>query len=784
MRRCLLLLVVFLHAFVTAAAAEGYVNEAHFLVSETARVMAAYAPGTPALKVAPAGPAAYRVEGAAIPVTITLAHHQWSAEDFRPLADVLLRDLPAEGDRKDPQPWDLLAALQTPATRTMLEWNRTVSLALDGVHGSQERHEQAALLLAVLAYREAAGTFWDARREFCAVTAHLAMARGTKPGPAGEVANAILEMLIGRCVAADATVKGWSEPRLKPWAQAISRRARLDWRTPLAKDASTVERLAWAIATTYRRNAVPLLQQADQFVPEDLPDWGRIACQVEMSVEVGHACATGGLKDEFREIGLVFSAVNGKAVKPEPATLIPFLNGERAADGPRRVIDVPRWGAVLQRHLAHRLEKAYYHCNHMWGNPEAAAELRGVIAGPFAKLRLTPMIQACCDGDPQQAVQATAAAAFFARAPDQMNHAMFSVLQKQSDLPKASAWWVTPTPIGTTFAITWRLDALGLKDAAARPALEASVVLEPWRGSSLYRLADARGLKTAAERLALYGTQVDDDLCLAGDIYQHTPEPEQIPALTRLAGLLPHYWSDLAKRHLKAGRETDAVAAYEKFHRECTDRVSVANDLGWLVEWYATHNRVEDAKKLAAECYEVFSYRGIETKAKLDERLGDLDAAESALKALDERYNDKGPLLAFWKRTVAKRPASRTAMEAREKELFPEGRQPVKLADFTAAPTRGLRVTQDSKLSKQHGVKVDCVIVAIDGLRCLTSAQYLAIRDESTSDVPLRLIFWDGKSYREINQKVKNRRLNFDFEEFGAPAVVPAAPAGAAPIVP
>ncbi len=780
MRRYLLLLVVFLHAFVTAAAAEGYVNEAHFLVSETARVMAAYAPGTPALKVAPAGPAAYRIEGAKVPVTITLAHHQWSAEDFQPLADALLGEVPAETDRKDPQPWDLLAALQTPATRTMLEWNRTVSLALDGVHGSQERHEQASLLLAVLAYREAAGTFWDARREFCAVTAHLALARAAKPGPAGAVANAILDMLIGRCAAADATVKAWSEPRLKPWAQAISRRARLDWRMPLAKDATTIERLAWAIATTYRRNAVPLLQQAEQFVPEDLPDWGRIGCQVEMSVESGHAFATGGLKDEFREIGLVFSAVNGKAVKPEPATLIPFLNGDNAPAATRRVIDVPRWGAFLQRHLAHRLEKAYYHCNHMWGSPESAAEIRGLIAGPFAKLRLTPMIQANCDGDPQQAVQATAAAAFFARAPDQMNHAMFSVLQKQSDLPKASAWWVSPVPVGTTFAITWRLDALGLKDAVARPALEAAVVLEPWRGELLKRLADTRGLKTVAERQTLYGSQVDDDLDLAMDIYHHTPESGRVAALTRLAGLLPNCWRDLAQLHVKAGREAEAVIAYEKFHKESTDAVSVSNDMDWLVTWYATHNRVDDAKKIAAECYEVFSHRGIETKAKLDERLGDLDAAEAALKALDERYNDKGPLLTFWKRTAAKRPASRTAMEAREKELFPEGRKPVKLADFTGAPTRGMRVIEDSKLSKQHGVKVDCIIVAIDGLRCLNGAQYNAIRDESTSEVPLRLIFWDGKAYREINQRLKNRRLNIDTADFGTPAV----PAGAEPIVP
>ena len=73
-------------------------------------------------------------------------------------------------------------------------------------------------------------------------------------------------------------------------------------------------------------------------------------------------------------------------------------------------------------------------------------------------------------------------------------------------------------------------------------------------------------------------------------------------------------------------KEPEAVAIYEAAFKDCADRVLVANSMGWLVTWYADHGNMLRAREVADHGYEVFSYVGIETRAKLDERTGDFAA--------------------------------------------------------------------------------------------------------------------------------------------------------------
>lgn len=137
------------------------------------------------------------------------------------------------------------------------------------------------------------------------------------------------------------------------------------------------------------------------------------------------------------------------------------------------------------------------------------------------------------------------------------------------------------------------------------------------------------------------------------------------------------------------------------------------------------------------------------------------------LVALHERYNDDGPLLAFWKRTASTRPASRVAFERRVAGLFPRGQRAAKLGDFTAPPAIGVQVNSESQLATEHGVCRGHIIVAIDGFACDTQKQYLFLR-ALTVDKPLDIIIWDGKNYRQVIAEVPNRRLQVDLADWSS----------------
>jgi hypothetical protein len=211
--------------------------------------------------------------------------------------------------------------------------------------------------------------------------------------------------------------------------------------------------------------------------------------------------------------------------------------------------------------------------------------------------------------------------------------------------------------------------------------------------------------------------------------------------------------------------EQDAVAVYEAAYKDCADRVLIANSMGWLVTWHADHGNMPRAREIADHGYEVFSHAGIETRAKLDERIGDLAAAEKALEALHERYDDEGPLLAFWKRTAPRRPESRAAYERQEKTLFPRGQRLAKVSGFSGRPVTGVEVTSNSQLASENDIRLGHVIVAIDGVACDTTAQYYFLR-ALTVDQPLAIIVWDGNGYRQVIADVPNRRLRVNLADW------------------
>ncbi len=763
--------------------ASPYRDEAHWLASEVIKEMVSWAAlsgGPINVKLTPSDNTGlvYRMEGMA--GELHIAQHIWSPDDYLPVARALLAKSPVAGSSSDPEDdgENLAASLLNPTTVVMFARDTAVSARLVVAPADPLLHEQAALLCATMAYREAAGRFCDARRELCAATAHLALARVGRPMPgiAGRIAAALIDALSQREVAALAAVEGLPDSgRLSGWRRAITLRATGNWtKSSVGRGTSMVEQLAHCRALAYHQGDAAAAAWLDLAQPIAAPDWGRIVCEAGVSVENGHRFAHQGLEEEFAELATFWQLVQHRDMgTADMNAALTLADGEGK---PLRVLSITRWSTFLERHRAHRLMVAHDFCEYTWGEKNAAREIRELCAGPLAASPMMPFVRMQLRQDPKYVSYAKQAAEMVGRDPGLLTAWMWAhyrFAKFKNLLPKTREWWGGIAPPGTALHAAIRADLFITLQLNVREQVEQTLLIAPHDVGLKNTLANLRGLNDIASLKGLFGDQAEWDLHLAGLIaHQAKPGEERLGAYRRMATMDPGWNLTLADELVRMKQEQEAVAAYELAYKECADRVKVANAMGWLVTWYADHGNMTRARVIADHGYEVFSYSGIETKAKLDERIGDLAAAEKALEALNERYDDEGPLMGFWKRTAATRPASQAAFTAQISRLFPHGQRAAKLTDFTGAPSQGVEMTSESHLGIEHGLRRGHIIVAIDGVACDTQAQYLFLRALSPNK-PLDLIVWDGTTYRAVIAEVPDRRLRVDLADWSGAKGLP-----------
>ncbi|MBA3699840.1 MAG: hypothetical protein H0W78_13410 [Planctomycetes bacterium] len=750
-------------------------NEAHWLAAEVVGEMTRWAAlsGEPATaKVTPndASGVLYAVEGVA--GELRIAQHIWHPEDYLPLARILLAKAPpGSSPASEEEGENLAASLLNPLTLVMLARDTAVSARLAASPADPLLHEQAALLCATMAYREAAGRFCDARRELCAATAHLALARVGRPVPGicGRIALALIDALSQREVAALAAVETLpATGRLAGWRRAIHLRATGNWvQSTIERGASMIEQLAHCRALAYHQGDAATVAWLDLAQPISAPDWGWIVCETGVSVENGHRFARGGLEEEFEELRTLWQQVQRRDMDQADLTAALTLSDEKGKS--RRVLSIKRWSAFLDRHRAHRLVVAHNFCQYTWGDGDAAKELRDLCAGPLAAAPLMPMVRMHFSQDKKYLTYVQQTAEMVGRDPSLLTAWMWAHYRFgkfKTLMPKARDWWGGIAPPGTAMHASIRADLLTTLQQQVGDQAERALLIAPHDAGLKIFLAHLRGLKDTASLTALFGDQAEWNLHLAGVVAKHAkPGEERLAAYRRMAALDPEWNIELARELVKMKHEQDAVAVYEAAYKDCADRVLIANSMGWLVTWHADHGNMPRAREIADHGYEVFSHAGIETRAKLDERIGDLAAAEKALEALHERYDDEGPLLAFWKRTAPRRPESRAAYERQEKTLFPRGQRLAKVSGFSGRPVTGVEVTSNSQLASENDIRLGHVIVAIDGVACDTTAQYYFLR-ALTVDQPLAIIVWDGNGYRQVIADVPNRRLRVNLADW------------------
>jgi len=130
--------------------------------------------------------------------------------------------------------------------------------------------------------------------------------------------------------------------------------------------------------------------------------------------------------------------------------------------------------------------------------------------------------------------------------------------------------------------------------------------------------------------------------------------------------------------------------------------------------------------QLARRAADTGSEGGLNLLGEMLDRAGRLDEAERCYRQTAERYDNRLPLLAFLLRHRDDPGANRYRDEADRLvvEVFPAGLQPAKASVASEAPTSGITLVRSGYRAAQVGLRLDDVVVALDGLRVANLRQY------------------------------------------------------------
>jgi hypothetical protein len=160
---------------------------------------------------------------------------------------------------------------------------------------------------------------------------------------------------------------------------------------------------------------------------------------------------------------------------------------------------------------------------------------------------------------------------------------------------------------------------------------------------------------------------------------------------------------------------------------------------------------------LANDAAEVYSFVGLDTKAKLLERLKRFDEAEQYFSTAATRYSNVHDLAAFYLRRAAAtgQQQYRDLAEPLVKKVFKDGMSPVPADVLNAPPQFGVRVVQAAARGAVAGVRDGDIIVSVDGIQVQTYPQYqIAIQVAEAPD--LSLVLWRDGRFLEIRSMLRH----------------------------
>jgi PDZ domain len=234
------------------------------------------------------------------------------------------------------------------------------------------------------------------------------------------------------------------------------------------------------------------------------------------------------------------------------------------------------------------------------------------------------------------------------------------------------------------------------------------------------------------------------------------PQMERVCAMNADKG----YW-DLAPYLVDRGRVDEGRRAFERWLAVGRSEVAISNSMMWMVRDY--HERGERAKAtaLADRVADAGSFWGLVTRANLHDWRGELDAAERLHRRARQRYDNPNELLGFYLRHGRK---GSDVLEL-TREIFPEGMTRASAGALDAAPRDGVTVVTAGVIGATDGVKAGDVIVAVDGIRVRSVAQYRAARGASAGDA-MQLTVWRRDRYIDVPTRLRHRWIVSSLETY------------------
>ena len=767
-----------------APASWKFKNEQHWIVDSIGRDIAemmlyarhANAPGEADIEL----PAANKEDGSVVLIT-----HLWDPKSYAPSAkamiDVWKLHVP---EQKTPTDSKLLKRLSSDSLREMVAESRRVSKEMSLHPLDAELHEQAALILGSFGLREAAGTFADTRPTLCRMSAHLAMARALreKPGVCGQVAEAIVSCLVNRQKETLEKIALFPKEQ-SAWAATLRMRATGDWRVLAAPEkASFIEQTEHARALSKSVEVTAVREFLAKMNATERPEWSRIVMEHFFGVENGHVFVKGSIVIELDDLKKDWEQWSGKGL--DDTKLAETLNEPptravvKGADGKQR-IEVLSWGdlaAFHQRHLCQSIDQTLFFLRRKWGVPDYAKQFESMVEGKLSGMRLYPFARLFWIEDKKKYASAIAdVVKVCTEQPELVTPASWhgsgsgSELGKQfQQVPDPLRWFSPALPADTAYDFASRHRSLrGMP--SGRDAWEKLKEIAPYepqilqaagRYQSAGKKQTVQQMEESLANISAYNIEAMQQIAA---LCKDDPK-EYLTHMRKACDLRPDLYLSLARYLVGKQMPAEASYAYQAAFEHATDRIAMANDSEWIVNYYFENGRQDDAVKIATDAAEVYSSRGLKTMARLMERMNKLDEAEKYFGNIMERYQDSGPLTAFCFRHKDA-PKFDKLFRKIVAATFPDGMKKVTIADFTAAPTEGVNVDTTNENTDRAGLKRGDVFVALDGYRVQNTKQYMLVR-ELTEDPKLNLFVWNGTKYVEVAISLPNRMFNNAISNF------------------
>ena len=772
----------------TRGVQSAHASEQAWIVDDIVESIAAWRAGAaPALGAArvtelPGGGPAPRFQVDLAPsshATLVIDHHIWAPESYAPIVSATLVGsvAPAGGHVASS-----VAALTNPVAEVIQAENLRISALLQANPRSPDAHENAALVLAAFALREAANDFSDPRRSMSRMTAHLAIAQHLRgePGIAGRIAHAALLTLVGRqrdALAAIDRLQSLPETGVAAWRRALRLRNTADWRLTRGERSLTLleqlETLRAIQSSLGSDGALNYLDTLDE-VPQST-SWIRLVLHSGFSVEAGNALAAVAPEVEVAEARLVAERFGDAPALSSQAELVAALNVPPArstidpASGTVRVIDWGLWASSTQRHLMMELQRLHHHLNQHLGLPKDASATAQQLEA-FSGLTLYPLLRRymATEAAPfEKALQA--AAALCREQPELVPFQAWQRLYKKPDfwsgslavVPQLASWFTPITPAGTAFEIALRgFDSQkeGVYPRISHPEIARFRALAPF--ARMIVMANVIGKHGGYPPHTIleqeYGDFAKYDLTLARRVARFAAADPQayVPLMRQVGELDPSELKTLGAYLADRGRAAEAERVYEEWLAGARDQVEVANNAHWLVRRYYDTGRQAKAEALARRAAEVHSYGGLLTLADFHEWQGDLAQARQLHRTASERYDNSIMLLGFAMRHGVRSGISSDERATVERQLFPDGLMRVEPAALTGDPARGLSLVEVGEYGRRAGLRNNDIVVAVDGLRVQNEKQFRVARAASSSR-EMALLVWRKGQYLRLDTPLR-----------------------------